>query len=130
MKTCPNCKLINPVSTQYCDCGYNFQSCAVEENHAAPNNCKKSRFVIGVDAASIFLATPLAKLLGLGGAIPIMVIVVACFYASSFVTNRISRSSLSQRKKVAVYIGLVIGYLVVSVLLFGLAEFIHGQQPR
>ena len=130
MKTCQNCKLINPVGAQYCDCGYNFHSGAVEESHASPNNRKKSRFVIGVDAASIFLATPLTKLLGLGGAIPIMVIVVACFYASSFITTRISRSSLSQGKKVAVYISLVIGYLIVSVLLYGFAEVIHGQQSR
>lgn len=143
MKTCPNCKLINPVNAQYCDCGYNFHSGAVEESHADPNNRKKSRFVFGVDATSSLLAIPLAKILDFGGAIPItvaqriqhsvgqgvlvMVIVAACFYASSFITNRISRSSLSQGKKVTVYISIVIGYFVVSGLLFGLAEVIHSQ---
>lgn len=126
MKTCPSCKLINPVNAQYCDCGYNFQSGAVEVSHAVPDNQKKSRIVFGVDAASIFLATPLAKIFGLGGAIPIMVIVVACFYSSSFITNLVSRSSLSQGKKVTVYISLVTGYFVVSILLFGLAEVIHS----
>ncbi len=144
MKTCPNCKLINPVNAQYCDCGYNFHSDTVEESHAAPQIRKKSRFVFGVDATSIFLATPLAKILDFGGAIPItvaqrtryaleqgvlvMLIATACFYASSFITNRISGSSLSQGKKVAVYISLVISYITISFLLFGLAEVIHESK--
>ena len=127
MKKCPKCKLTNPYNAQYCDCGYNFDSGVVEESHSVQNNRKKSRFVYGVDAASSFLAIPLAKVLGLGGAIPIMAIVLACFYASSFLTDRISKSSLSQKKKIVVYISLIIGYFVNSILLFGLAEVLHGQ---
>lgn len=152
MKNCPNCKLINPVSAQYCDCGYNFHSGAIEESHAVTSNRKKSSFVFGVDVVSMVLATPLSKIFSLvidmqafafwlapqnarSGAAWVAGILVgafmlACFYTSSFITNRISVSSLSQGKKVAVYISLVVGYLVVAVILLGLAEVIREQQSR
>jgi hypothetical protein len=133
MKACPSCKLTNPDNAQYCECGYCFRSGAVEQDHpnekSAPN-IKKNRLVFGVDIVSIILAPPLAKVLGLGGAIPIVALGAACFYGSSFITSRISRSSLSRGQRIVAYTGLAIGYFVLSVLLFGLAAAIHGQQSR
>jgi hypothetical protein len=55
---CPNCGLINPPTTERCDCGYDFGSLSVKQSYLTERDKRlftKSRLGFGFVAAYVLL---------------------------------------------------------------------------
>ena len=50
MKICPICKLINPIETEVCDCGYNFSTGIIKKSENNDKKFQKAnvRFLMGM----------------------------------------------------------------------------------
>jgi len=62
MKTCPECKLINPPNAQRCDCGYDFDTAQIKESYLTERD-KQTAMRHGTTAVGISLAVVAVRLI-------------------------------------------------------------------
>ena len=69
MKTCPECKLINPPNAQRCDCGYDFDTGQMKESYLTKRDKQVARRyeITAVGILSAFVVLRLTRTLFLDG---------------------------------------------------------------
>lgn len=86
------------------------------ENEIRKNS--KARLVYGVDTLAALPAFSISQALGVGGAVPIVLVGGILIYASSRVTQKVSESKFSVATRVAIYTGLCLLYFSSTGLIF------------
>lgn len=87
-----------------------------------PNSRRKGRLVYGVDVLAAALAFPITQALGVGGAIPMVLVGGALVYASSRLTQTVSASDIPVGARGAIYGGLCVAYFVATGVLFAVKD--------
>ncbi len=94
-KKCPNCRLYNPPSAIRCDCGYDFETASMKRPYLVKHSLTaittsslwatvilKTLYWTGIIVGWGLMQSIMGKTLGIGGAIPNMVLAVPFLFGA------------------------------------------------